>query len=319
MARPAGRAFPDCAPAWLRLTPGGKSRNWLAMTATGPTANSFISQRLKLSYVDWGNPDAPPLILQHGGRDHARSWDWVAEELARDWHVIAPDLRGHGDSAWAPDGNYDMGPFVYDFAQLVHTLGHEQVSIIAHSLGGNIATRFAGLYPEKVRKLVNIEGLGPSPKIRDQREAAGYSNRFRKWIEDRRKAAGRIPRRYPTIEAAYARMKEENGFLSDVQARHLTINGASRNEDGTWSWKFDPYLNVWPFEDVPDERTNELWRAITCPVLLLYGADSWASNPELDGRAEVFSDRRTVEFENAGHWLHHDQFNRFIAEVRGFL
>ena len=289
------------------------------MTATGPTANSFISQRLKLSYVDWGNPDAPPLILQHGGRDHARSWDWVAEELARDWHVIAPDLRGHGDSAWAPDGNYDMGPFVYDFAQLVHTLGHEQVSIIAHSLGGNIATRFAGLYPEKVRKLVNIEGLGPSPKIRDQREAAGYSNRFRKWIEDRRKAAGRIPRRYPTIEAAYARMKEENGFLSDVQARHLTINGASRNEDGTWSWKFDPYLNVWPFEDVPDERTNELWRAITCPVLLLYGADSWASNPELDGRAEVFSDRRTVEFENAGHWLHHDQFNRFIAEVRGFL
>ena len=289
------------------------------MTATGPTANSFISQRLKLSYVDWGNPEAPPLILQHGGRDHARSWDWVAEELARDWHVIAPDLRGHGDSAWAPDGNYDMGPFVYDFAQLVHTLGHEQVSIIAHSLGGNIATRFAGLYPEKVRKLVNIEGLGPSPKIRDQREAAGYSNRFRKWIEDRRKAAGRIPRRYPTIEAAYARMKEENGFLSDVQARHLTINGASRNEDGTWSWKFDPYLNVWPFEDVPDERTNELWRAITCPVLLLYGADSWASNPELDGRAEVFSDRRTVEFENAGHWLHHDQFNRFIAEVRGFL
>ena len=289
------------------------------MTATGPTANSFISQRLKLSYVDWGNPDAPPLILQHGGRDHARSWDWVAEELARDWHVIAPDLRGHGDSAWAPDGNYDMGPFVYDFAQLVHTLGHEQVSIIAHSLGGNIATRFAGLYPEKVRKLVNIEGLGPSPKIRDQREAAGYSNRFRKWIEDRRKAAGRIPRRYPTIEAAYARMKEENGFLSDVQARHLTINGASRNEDGTWSWKFDPYLNVWPFEDVPDERTNELWRAITCPVLLLYGADSWASNPELDGRAQVFSDRRTVEFENAGHWLHHDQFNRFIAEVRGFL
>ena len=289
------------------------------MTATGPTANSFISQRLKLSYVDWGNPEAPPLILQHGGRDHARSWDWVAEELARDWHVIAPDLRGHGDSAWAPDGNYDMGPFVYDFAQLVHTLGHEQVSIIAHSLGGNIATRFAGLYPEKVRKLVNIEGLGPSPKIRDQREAAGYSNRFRKWIEDRRKAAGRIPRRYPTIEAAYARMKEENGFLSDVQARHLTINGASRNEDGTWSWKFDPYLNVWPFEDVPDERTNELWRAITCPVLLLYGADSWASNPELDGRAQVFSDRRTVEFENAGHWLHHDQFNRFIAEVRGFL
>lgn len=289
------------------------------MTLIGPTANTFISQRLRLHYVDWGNPDAPPLILQHGGRDHCRSWDWVAEELAKDWHVIAPDLRGHGDSAWVPDGNYEMGAFVYDFAQLVHTLGYEQVTIVAHSLGGNIATRYTGLYPEKVRKLVNIEGLGPSPARIAEREAEGYANRFRKWIDDRRKASGRIPRRYPTLEAAYARMKEENAFLTDEQARHLTIHGASRNEDGTWSWKFDPYLNVWPFDEVPENRTNELWSAITCPVLLLYGADSWASNPEKDGRAMVFRDYRVVEFADAGHWLHHDQFDRFMAEVRAFL
>ncbi len=290
------------------------------MTIHGPTSNSFISQRLRLHYVDWGNPGAPPLILQHGGRDHCRSWDWVAEELAKDWHVIAPDLRGHGDSAWAPDGNYEMNALVYDFAQLVHTLGHDQVTIIAHSLGGNVASRFTGLYPEKVRRFVNIEGLGPSPKTRAEREAAGYANRFREWIDKRRAAAGRIPRRYPSIEAAYARMKEENSFLTDEQARHLTIHGASRNEDGTWSWKFDPYLNVWPFEDVPEFRTEELWAAITCPMLLLYGANSWASNPEKDGRLEVFNnDPKVIEFENAGHWLHHDQFDRFMAEVRAFL
>lgn len=290
------------------------------MTIHGPTSNSFISQRLRLHYVDWGNPGAPPLILQHGGRDHCRSWDWVAEELAKDWHVIAPDLRGHGDSAWAPDGNYEMNAFVYDFAQLVHTLGHDEVTIVAHSLGGNVASRFTGLYPEKVRRFVNIEGLGPSPKIRAEREAAGYANRFREWIDKRRAAAGRIPRRYPSIEAAYARMKEENSFLTDEQARHLTIHGASRNEDGTWSWKFDPYLNVWPFEDVPEFRTEELWAAITCPMLLLYGANSWASNPEKDGRLEVFNnDPKVIEFENAGHWLHHDQFDRFMAEVRAFL
>lgn len=290
------------------------------MTIHGPTSNSFISQRLRLHYVDWGNPGAPPLILQHGGRDHCRSWDWVAEELAKDWHVIAPDLRGHGDSAWAPDGNYEMNAFVYDFAQLVHTLGHDEVTIVAHSLGGNVASRFTGLYPEKVRRFVNIEGLGPSPKTRAEREAAGYANRFREWIDKRRAAAGRIPRRYPSIEAAYARMKEENSFLTDEQARHLTIHGASRNEDGTWSWKFDPYLNVWPFEDVPEFRTEELWAAITCPMLLLYGANSWASNPEKDGRLEVFNnDPKVIEFENAGHWLHHDQFDRFMAEVRAFL
>ena len=290
------------------------------MTIHGPTSNSFISQRLRLHYVDWGNPGAPPLILQHGGRDHCRSWDWVAEELAKDWHVIAPDLRGHGDSAWAPDGNYEMNAFVYDFAQLVHTLGYDEVTIVAHSLGGNVASRYTGLYPEKVRRFVNIEGLGPSPKTRAEREAAGYANRFREWIDKRRAAAGRIPRRYPSIEAAYARMKEENSFLTDEQARHLTIHGASRNEDGTWSWKFDPYLNVWPFEDVPEFRTEELWAAITCPMLLLYGANSWASNPEKDGRLDVFNnDPKVIEFENAGHWLHHDQFDRFMAEIRAFL
>ena len=75
----------------------------------GPTSHSFVSQRLRLHYNDWGNAGAPPLLLQHGGRDHSRSWDWVARELRRDWRVIAPDLRGHGDSAWSPNGTYAMG------------------------------------------------------------------------------------------------------------------------------------------------------------------------------------------------------------------
>ena len=289
------------------------------MTPTGPTSHSFISQRLRLNYVDWGNPHAPPLILQHGGRDHCRSWDWVAEELRHDWHVIAPDLRGHGDSAWSPDGVYAMNAFVYDFAQLVHTLGYEQVTIIAHSLGGNIATRFTGLYPEKVRKLVNIEGLGLSPQLQAQTDAMSTAERLRKWIEDKRKAAGRLPRRYPTIEAAYARMKDENAFLSDEQAQHLTVHGINRNEDGTWTWKFDNYLNVWSPTDIPHSEVEKLWQAVACPMLLLYGADSFASNPAKDGRIRHFRTARLIEYANAGHWLHHDQLDRFVADVKSFL
>lgn len=289
------------------------------MAMPGPSSNSFMSQRLRLHYADWGNPDAPPLILQHGGRDHCRSWDWVAPEFCKDWHVIAPDLRGHGDSAWSPDGNYTMDAFVYDFAQLVHTLGHDQVTIVAHSLGGNIATRFAGLYPDKVRRLVNIEGLGPSPEIRQEVEAKGVANRLREWIETKRAAAGRLPKRYPTLEAAFTRMKAENSFLSDEQARHLTIHGANRNEDGTWSWKFDNYLNVWPVSDITYASQIELWEAITCPVLLLYGTDSFASNPERDGRARHFPTGRVIEYAKAGHWLHHDQFDRFVADVKAFV
>ena len=289
------------------------------MTLSGPITNSFISQRLRLNYVDWGNPQAPPLLLIHGGRDHARSWDWVAEELRHDWHVIAPDLRGHGDSAWSPDGNYEMSAFVYDVAQLIHQLGLAPVSIIAHSMGGNIATRYAGLYPENVRKLVNIEGLGLSPKMQAERDALGIQKRFRQWIEDKRNAAGRTPKRYPNIEAAYQRMKTENTYLTDEQARHLTVHGISRNEDGTWSWKFDNYLNIWAMFDMPREDLLALWRAITCPMLLLYGEKSWASNPEKDGRIEHFPTAKVIEYEDAGHWLHHDQFDRFMADVKAFL
>jgi len=284
-------------------------------TFLGPTSNRFVSQRLRLNYVDWGNPDAPPLILQHGGRDHCRSWDWVAHELRHDWHVIAPDLRGHGDSDWSPEGNYSMDAFVYDFAQLVHTLGHDQVTIISHSLGGNIATRFTGLYPEKVRKLVNIEGLGPVPSDEPDEAAA----RLRQWIADKRAAAGRAPRRYSTLREAYQRMKTENSFLSDEQARHLTTHGATRNEDGTWSWKFDNYLNVWNTTDMSFSEKAKLWRAITCPVLLLWGLDSFAESPANDGRLDNFANGTLKEYENAGHWLHHDQFARFMADVRAFL
>jgi pimeloyl-ACP methyl ester carboxylesterase len=289
------------------------------MELTGPTSNIFISQRLRLHYVDWGNPDAPPLILQHGGRDHCRSWDWVAQQLRHDWHVIAPDLRGHGDSAWSPDGNYTSDAFTYDFAQLVHTLGYDQVTIVAHSLGGNIATRFTGLYPEKVRKFANIEGLGPTPRLLTERNAIPYGTRMREWIENRRKAAGRMPRRYPSLEAAYTRMKEENSFLTDEQARHLTIHGASRNEDGTWSWKFDNYLNVWPPAETQQAEVETLWQAITCPMLLFYGGKSFAVNPEKDGRMAHFNTARVIEYADAGHWLHHDEFDRFMGDLRGFL
>lgn len=286
---------------------------------TGPTSHSYISQRLRLHYADWGNADAPPLLLVHGGRDHCRSWDWVAQELRADWHVICPDLRGHGDSQWAADGNYSTMDIVYDIAQLIHQLDLAPVTIVAHSMGGNVCTRYAGLYPETMRKLVSIEGLGPSPALQAEMAEKNFGLRVREWIDQKRAAAARLPRRYASIEEAYARMKAENAYLTDEQARHLTISGINRNEDGTWTWKFDPHLNFWPPFDVPAESIAELWGAITCPTLLLYGADSWASNPEKDGRIRHFSTAQLIEFELAGHWLHHDQFDRFMRTIKDFL
>ncbi len=286
---------------------------------TGPTSGSFISQRLRMHYVDWGNRDAPPLVLVHGGRDHCRNWDWVAADLARDWHVIAPDLRGHGDSAWSPDGNYSMSAFVYDLAQLIHQQQLAPVTLLAHSLGGNIALRYAGIYPGKVRKILAIEGLGPSPKMLAERGAIDVTSRLRGWIKEQRELSHRLPKRYASIEEGLARMQGENKHLNPEQARHLTIHGMLQNEDGSYSWKFDNYVRSFSAVDIPYPELEKLWGQIECPTLLVYGAESWASNPAVDGRIEQFRNARVSLYERAGHWVHHDRTADFIAEARAFL
>lgn len=290
------------------------------MQLLGPTSNTFISQRLRLHYVDWGNAEKPPLLLIHGGRDHCRSWDWTAEALREDWHIIAMDHRGHGDSQWTSDGNYRTMDFVYDVAQLIHQLDLAPVTIVSHSWGANTSLRYAGLFPENVRKIVAIEGLFPTPEREALLKDVPFSRRVREFIVEKRKAAGRLPRRYPSLEDAYARMKGENPYLTDVQARHLTTHGINRNEDGSFSWKFDPHLNVdgAPY-DISIEQRNDLWKSVTCPTLLINGADSWAGNPETNGLASNFRNAQVVEYENAGHWPHHDQFDRFIATLKDFL
>ena len=285
----------------------------------GPTSHSYVSQRLRLNYFDWGNPDAPPLVLIHGGRDHARNWDWVAERLRDCWHVIAPDLRGHGDSQWLQDGGYAMPGYIYDLAQLIHQRQLAPVTLIGHSLGGIIAIRYAGIFPTEVKRLVAIEGLGLSPKSMAARLAKPFAERMRVWIEAQRSLARRVQRRYDSVEDAIARMQEANKHLSLEQAGHLARHGVNQNEDGTYSWKFDPYLHVFPPVDVAAEDIERLWAGIACPTLLVYGKQSWASNPLEDGRARHFTNARVVMVENAGHWVHHDQTDFFVRTVREFL
>ena len=285
----------------------------------GPMSHTYFSQRLRLHYVDWGNPDAPPLLLVHGGRDHCRNWDWLAENLRHDWHIIAPDLRGHGDSEWVNDGHYAMESYVYDLAQLIHQQKLAPVTIIGHSLGGNIALRYTGIYPENVRKLVAIEGLGLAPKAIKERATRTLDERMRRWIDACREFSGRLSRRYESIEDAFKRMQEANEHLTPEQARHLTVHGVNQNEDGTYSWKFDNYVRAWPPYDMPRDEVEALWGRISCPTFLIYGDESWASNPAEDGRINQFNNATVKSFANAGHWVHHDQLDGFLDAVNNFL
>ena len=286
----------------------------------GPTSHSYFSQRLRLHYVDWGNVDKPSMLLIHGGRDHCRNWDWVAEYYRKDYHVIAPDLRGHGDSQWMIGGAYNQIDYVYDIAQLIHQKKMEDVVIMGHSLGGAISLLYTALHPQNVKKLIAIEGMGPPPKMIEERINIPIKKRLEAWFSDLRQSSARRVKRYPSIEEAFERMKEENPHLSTEQARHLTIHGSNQNEDGTYSWKFDNYVRNFSPIGLPFDQSGELYQNITCPTLLVRGEESWASDPEKDGRVARFRcDIESTSFKNAGHWVHHDQLEPFVERVNQFL
>ena len=285
-------------------------------TIDEPISHFFYSHRLKLQFWDWGTEGKPTLILVHGGLDHARNWDWVARALRDDFHVYAIDLRGHGNSQHAPGALYTIAEHVLDLSALADVINDYPIYLIGHSLGGIVSTVYTGVFPERVKKLVSIEGLGPPP---NHHVHAPASQRMRRWVEGIRKTEKRDPHSYPDLDAAVNRMKEANPHLSDDVARHLTLHGTNWNSDGSLIWKFDNFARPFPPFGHNIEDMREMFGQITCPVLLFWGMESWAQDPEKDGRAAVIKNHRLIKVPNAGHWVHHDQLEVFLAETKKFL
>jgi pimeloyl-ACP methyl ester carboxylesterase len=281
-----------------------------------PVSHYYYSHRLKLHFWDWGQDGKPPLVLVHGGLDHARNWDWVARALRERFHVYAPDLRGHGNSAWAPGAPYSVAEHVLDLSALADVIGDFPIYLVGHSLGGIITLVYSGLYPDRVRKAVSIEGLGLPPTHRVHKP---FPQRLRAWVEAIRQTERREPHSYPNLEAASARMKEANPHLSDELARHLTLHGTNWNSDGSLSWKFDNYVRNFPPYGHQIEDMRVMLGDITCPVLLFWGMESWIQDPESDGRAAAIPNHRIMKVPGAGHWVHHDRLDLFLEETMRFL
>ena len=208
---------------------------------------------------------------------------------------------------------------VYDLASLIDHLGLDRFTLMGHSLGGNIALRYAGLFPEKIEKLIAIEGLGPSPRMLEERKAQPITQRLRQWIEQRRLVSERQPRIMDDLAAAQARMQAAYSHLPEDLIHHLTKTGIKTNSAGTVSWAYDTAGFGGSPSDIPYEEQTHLWSQITCPTWLVYGATSWASNPAEDGRIEPFQNASVSVISDAGHWLHHDQFDDFMGQLEVFL
>lgn len=283
--------------------------------STAPTARFFRSQGLRLHYAGWGNDQAPALILVHGGRDHCRSWDAVARALQPYFHILAPDLRGHGDSEWAKGSSYSLSDYIYDLTCLVRHAGLQDVVLIGHSMGGMVALMYAGTYPERVSRLAVLDGVTVLPG----RPSAPIHERIAKWVEQLDDVSARTPRRFATIADAAERMIAHNKRLTPELAHHLARHAVRRTSDGSFVWKYDDFQQVRaPYRLSPDDHVA-LWSRITCPTLLLRGDESFLPEPQAAGVLAHFRQARMVTISGAGHWLQHDKPDEVIAALRGFL
>ena len=280
-----------------------------------PASFDYTSGGLRLHYVVWGDRQSQPLLLIHGGLDHCRSWDPVAQALSDRYAVYAPDLRGHGDSQWAIGGRYEIKEWVLDIAALVDSLRHP-VTIIGHSRGGIVALYYAGIFPERVAKVVSIEGLGSTmPQHQVDGDEPAHKG-IGRWIKKIRDMEQRRPRRYRSLEDATDRMMATNRHLTREMAQHLASHGTRRNADGIYSWKFDNYTRNYGFDF---REAEEGWANISAPVLVMTGSESSLSRDTWGRRAAVIPTCRTVVVEGAGHWVQHDQLATFLQVAEGFL
>jgi pimeloyl-ACP methyl ester carboxylesterase len=285
------------------------------IASDAPQSRYFQSQGLKLHFTDWGNASAPPLLLVHGGLDHSRSWDHLAQALRADFHVVAPDLRGHGDSGWATGSSYSLADHVYDLTNLVKSEGFGPVAIVGHSMGGMVSLTYAGAFPERVSKLVVLDGVTNFPARRPKPADVRISD----WAGDLDKLAKRKIHRYATVADGAERIVGRNPRLTRAQAMHLATHGMKRNDDGSFSWKYDPYLRARAPYRLSLEDNIGLWSRIACPTLLVAASESFLPDPEKAGVMSHFKHAELAKIAGAGHWLQHDRPDEVLGLIQRFL
>ncbi len=280
----------------------------------GPEDRFYESQGLRLHYADWGNATAPPLVLIHGGLDHCRNWDAIARALQPHFHIVAPDLRGHGDSEWAKGSSYTLSDNVADLACLLRVAGLEGAALVGHSMGGMVAQAYAGTFPDRVSRLAVLDGTFLSTA-----QPGPIAEQMSRWIEQLERIAEQQPSAFKTIEEAAQRLSGRNKRLTPELALHLARHGVRQGADRLYRWKFDHYQRARAPYRLSVEDYTGLWSRISCPTLLMWGSESFLPDPEASGLLAHFKQAEMMKISGAGHWLHHDRLEEVLTVLRRFL
>lgn len=254
----------------------------------------------------WGPESAPPLFLLHGWMDASASFQFVVDELKRDWHVIAPDWRGCGHSAWAP-GGYWFPDYYADLEALLDIYSpDEPAHLVGHSMGGVIACTYAGIRPQRAAKVISLDGFGLA-----RTKPSDAPERYRRWL-DELKEEPRF-RVYSSFDALAARLRADNPRLTPEKAQFIARAWAHEVATDAVKLLHDPKHKRANPVLFRIEEMIACWQQCTAPVMLVLARDSRdrgfrSDTPEeLAERKNAFRNFREAWLEDTGHMMHHDQ------------
>lgn len=280
-----------------------------------------VVRGMRLAYHTWGAREAPVVLVLHGFMDHGRAYAPAVDLLERDFFVVAPDLRGHGESEWVGAGGYyHFYDYFSDVAALLEHLAIDRFSIVGHSMGGSVATGVAALNAPRVDRVMLLEGMGPPYATLDD-----TLGRLTRWTEalgwdrvagdrDRRRRARTV---MADIDDAASRLCRVNPRLPIERARRLASTFTEPAEGGV-AWCYDPLHRTPAAKPFLEAEARAFWSALTMPVLSLYGEHGWPPD-DLASRHEALADVTVGRVSGAGHNIHHDRPELVAAAMDSFL
>jgi pimeloyl-ACP methyl ester carboxylesterase len=279
----------------------------------------FDLRGLRYHVRHWRGDAARRMVLLHGWMDVSASFQFLVDALAADWDVLAPDWRGYGLSAWSGADCYWFADYIGDLDMLLERIQPDApLNLVGHSLGGNVAGMYAGIRPERVARLVNLEGFGMPPTRAEQ-----APKRYARWMDELRALPKLRP--YDSYGALADRMQQNNSRLTRERAEFLAQHWGKQTGDGKVVLRSDPAHKIVNATLYRVEESHACWQRVTAPVLWVDAAESdtlkrmGLSAEEHAARRAAFARLRYQTVTEAGHMLHHDQPEKVARLIEGFL
>ena len=293
-----------------------------------PSRSSTLAMRHLSYHVRHWGPDTSPLptlVLLHGWMDVSASYQFTVDALQHERRIIAPDWRGFGLTTGAPVDHYVFADYLADLDLLLdHYAPGEAIDLVGHSMGGNVAMMYAGVRPERIRRLVNLEGFGLPATRPDQ-----APKRYAQWIDEIKQlhTGDMALKGYDSQDGVARRLMKTNPRLSEDKAQWLAGHWAQPNAQGQWEILGDPAHKITSAQLYRLDEAMELYKNITAPVLAVEASDDslsqwWKGRYTLDEyhqRLTHVRNCRTAVVHDAAHMLHHDQPAQVARLIEEFL